>query len=92
MNTQVIVSFPGLGIDNFTLDKVAFTLPLFAGISVRWYGVIITLGIIAAVFYAYYRSRHEGIVTDDLLDMAIFAIPCGVLGARAYYVLTSLDQ
>ena len=86
---MINISFPGIGIDPFQISPVAFTV---FGIEIRWYGIIITTGIILAVLYAFYRSKQEGIKEDDLLDMAIFAIPCAIIGARLYYVLTSLDE
>ena len=86
------ISFPGLGIENFQLNPVAFTIPIFGGIEVRWYGIIITLGIILAFTYAAYRAKQEGVVFDDMLDMAIFTVIFGIIGARLYYVLTSLDK
>ncbi len=89
MNT---ISFPGLGIENFNLNPVAFTIPLFGGLEIRYYGIIITLGIILAFTYASWRARREGIVFDDVLDIAIFAIIFGIIGARLYYVLTTLDE
>jgi phosphatidylglycerol:prolipoprotein diacylglycerol transferase len=46
---------------------------------------------IAAFFYAYYRSAQEGFTLDDLLDVGIYTILFGVLGARLYYVLMKLD-
>ena len=89
---MVTMSFPGLGIESFTVDPVAFTIPIFGGISVRWYGLIITCGILLAFFYCAYRAKQEGIIFDHLLDIAIFTIIFSVIGARAYYVLTSLDR
>ena len=86
---MVTMSFPGLGIPQFTVNPVVFS---FGSIEVRWYGLIITLGIILALSYCAYRSKQEGISFDDLLDIALFTIPCSVIGARLYYVLTSLDQ
>lgn len=86
---MITVSFPGLGIDNFTLNPVAFSI---GKLEVRWYGLIITTGILLAVAYAYYRSKQEKIILDDLLDMALFTVPCAVIGARLYYVLTSLSE
>ena len=83
--SKVILSFPGLGIDNFELNPVAF-------LTVHWYGIIITLGMVAAFFYAVYRAKQIGIKIDDMLDVALFLIPCSVIGARIYYVLTTLDQ
>ncbi len=89
---MVTISFPGLGIENFTVKSTAFTIPIFGGVSVRWYGLIITLGILLAFLYCAYRAKQEEIVFDQLLDIAIFTIIFGIIGARAYYVLTSLDQ
>ncbi|MBQ7592676.1 MAG: prolipoprotein diacylglyceryl transferase [Clostridia bacterium] len=90
---MVYLSFPGLGIGEFALNKVAFTLPVFGGIQVRWYGIIIVLGIIAAFTYASLRAKYdEGIVFDDMLDLAIFTVIAGIVGARLYYVLTKLDE
>lgn len=89
---MVKISFPGLGIDTFSIDPVAFTIPLFGGLEVRWYGLIITLGIILAFSYCAFRSKQEGIKFDDLLDFAIFTVIFGVIGARTFYVLTSLKD
>ncbi len=86
------VSFPGLGIGEFKINPVAFTIPIGDGIEVRWYGLIIVTGMILAFLYCTFRSKQEGIVFDDLLDIAIFTIIFSVVGARLYYVLTSLDQ
>lgn len=87
---MVTMSFPGLGIGEFTVNPIAFTL--FDKIEVRWYGIIITLAIITAFAYCVYRARQAKISFDDLLDMAIFTVIFGILGARLYYVLTSLDE
>ncbi len=83
------VSFPGLGIGEFTMDKVALAFTIFGkSVEIRWYGIIITLGIILAILYSLMRSKQEGISTDDLLDIGIFAIIFAIVGARIYYVLT----
>ncbi len=86
------VSFPGIGIGEFKINPVAFTIPIGDGIQVRWYGLIIVTGMILAFLYCAFRSKQEGILFDDLLDIAIFTIIFSVVGARLYYVLTSLDS
>ncbi len=86
---MIEVSFPGLGIENFQLNPVAFEV---FGLEVRWYGIFITLGMLAAFAYAIYRSKQEGFNADNLLDMGLYMIVFGVIGARLYYVLTSLDS
>ncbi len=91
MSEKVVVWFDQLGLGRITLNKVAFTL--FGVLEVRWYGILITLGIVLAFFYAAWRGkRNEGVVLDDVLDVGISTVICGVVGARLYYVLTSLDQ
>jgi len=78
-----IISFPGLGIDEFSLNTVAFTI---FGRDIAWYGIIITLGIIAGFSYVLYRSKFEGISSDDIMDLAIYVIITAIVGARVYYV------
>lgn len=85
----IVVFFPGLGIEPQIINSVAFRL---GDLTVYWYGLIITCGIILAFTYASFMTKREGIKFDDLLDMAIWGIVCGVVGARLYYVLTSLDK
>ena len=82
------VSFPGLGIGEFSVDRVAFDL---FGKPIYWYGVIIMLGILSAFVHVAIRSKREGFTYDDMLDMGIFTVLFGVLGARLYYVVTTLD-
>lgn len=91
MNNMTNIAFPGLGIDGFSVSKVAFSLG--GKIEVRWYGILITLGIVLAFLYSYWRGkRSEGIVLDDVIDIGLWTVILGVIGARLYYVLTTLDQ
>ena len=88
---MIKVAFPGLGIEPFDLNKIAFTL--FGKLEVRWYGVVITMGIFFAFLYAMWRGkRNEGIISDDVIDVGLMTVLLGVLGARLYYVLTTLDE
>lgn len=83
------ISFPGLGIEPFHIDEVAFTL---FGRPVAWYGLLITCGMILAVLYALHICKFEGISSDDIIDFAFVVIVCGVLGARLYYVIFKWDS
>ncbi len=89
MNTNTTVSFPGLGIEEFIVDRVAFSV---FGKDVYWYGVIIMLGMLAAFLHAYLRSKQERITADDLMDVGIWTVLVGVVGARLYYVLTTFKD
>lgn len=83
--SKSIVSFPGLGIENFSLENVALSIGDFA---IFWYGIIITLGIITAFLYVVFRGKYESVTFDDILDIGLWTVVCGVAGARLYYVLT----
>ena len=78
------LSFPGLGIAPFHIDRVAFSV---FGRDVAWYGILITCGMILAVLTAVRLAKKEGISVDDITDFAFIVILIGVVGARAYYVI-----
>lgn len=69
-------------------NRVAFSI---FGIDIMWYGVLIGIGMILGVSIAYIRCPRHGLDKEKLLDLAIYCIPFGVIGARAYYVLFQWD-
>ena len=83
------VSFPGLGLE-LSLDRVAFTIPVLDR-PVYWYGVIITSGLILAVYLCMRWGKRFGIGEDDIIDMMFFAAPAALVAIRAYYVVFNLD-
>lgn len=83
------ISFPGLGIEPFHMERVAFSV---FGLEVHWYGLIITVGMILAVLYAMRHAKVERVKTDDVVDLALYLIIFGVLGARLYYVIMEFDS
>lgn len=70
------------------MDRVAFSL---FGIDVMWYGILIGLGMVIALYIDMYESDRVGIGKDAVIDLAFFIIPLGIIGARIYYVLFSWD-
>lgn len=82
------ISFPGLGIGEMAISKIAFSI---GPLSIRWYGIIVTIAIICAFAFACFRARKIGISFDTMLDYAIFVVFFGILGARLYYVAFSGD-
>lgn len=84
-----ILSFPGLGIGEFELNSVAFEV---FGVTIAWYALIITFGLILAIIYTMFRAKQIGIKYEEIIDFALFVVPFGILGARLYYVLCELDR
>ncbi len=57
-------------------------------IPLRGYALSILAGIIIAVLWAKHRYADRGGDPEVVLDVAIFAIPAGIIGGRLYHVLT----
>jgi len=87
MNT---ISFPGFNIGPFEIDPIAFSI---FGRGIAWYGIFVTLGILGGIFYSFWRGqKSNGIIVDDMIDVAIFSIPAAIIGARVYYMIFSLSR
>ena len=83
----VPISFPNLGI----FLNPPTTVSIF-GLTVHWYGAIISLGFLLAVFYANRRVKQFGLTEDNLLTMLLVAVPLALVCARAYYCVFSWEQ
>ena len=77
------ISFPKLNLE-FTVKQTAFTI---GGFSVQWYGVIIGIGFLLALIYAFSSVKKMNIDDDKLVDAVIGGILGGIIGARLYYVI-----
>ena len=83
------ITFPGLGIE---IDpSQGFTIP-GTQFEIKWYGVIIALGVLLAVLYAMRRAKDFGLTGDDILNMLLVGLPCAIVGARLYYVIFEWDR
>ncbi len=65
-------------------DPIAFRV---FGLEIRWYAICVVLGMVLGVSLAYMRAPKKGIDPEHVLDIALWALPLGVIGARLYYVL-----
>lgn len=88
MLPDAAISFPMFG-EGFVIDPPSsFTV---FGFEFYIYGAVIALGFVLAIWYCGKRSRQFGISQDNLLDLLIFALPIGIIGARLYYVIFNFD-
>ena len=83
MNENIPITFPGLGW-SFSVHSVALSL---GNLTIKWYGILIAAGLLLAILYAFRRCRDFKISADDLTDVIIISLICGVVGARLYYVV-----
>ena len=71
------------------INPVAFNL--FGKIEIRWYGILIALGLVLAIVLAYYIAKYRNLKADEIINFAPFAIIGGVLGARLLHVLVNIS-
>jgi phosphatidylglycerol:prolipoprotein diacylglycerol transferase len=70
------------------VDPVAFEV---FGIAVRWYGILLSTGIMAGILLAYYEAKRLGYDPEYIIDLALWCVPAAVIGARIYYVIFEWD-
>jgi prolipoprotein diacylglyceryl transferase len=58
-------------------------------IPIRAYALCIVLGIVLACVVTEARLRRRGAAPGAVLDIAVWAVPFGIVGARIYHVITS---
>ncbi|MBU6984085.1 prolipoprotein diacylglyceryl transferase [Staphylococcus aureus] len=66
------------------IDPVAFNL---GPLSVRWYGIIIAVGILLGYFVAQRALVKAGLHKDTLVDIIFFSALFGFIAARIYFVI-----
>lgn len=68
---------------------IAFSI---LGIDVKYYGILIAIGMAACMLISLRRTAHTNIAKDKLLDGSMIAIFAGIIGARLYYVMFSFEM
>ncbi len=82
MNDYSIISFPAIGFQwnpGLGIEIGSF--------NIRYYGLLISMGLLLAVLYAWRRCKQFGIKEDDLTDGVLWIVPFSILCARLYYCI-----
>lgn len=70
------------------MNRAAFRI---LGLDIRWYGILISSGILIAFLTAGKTCKFRNVNFDDIFDTAFIALPAGIIGARLYYVLFNFN-
>ena len=81
------ISFPFLGLE-VNPPRVLSLGPL----NIHMYGLMIALGLMLAVVYAWKRCKQFGINEDALTDGVLWIVPFAVICARLYYCAFRWDE
>jgi len=83
------ISFPIFG-EGFVINAPRY-ISIF-GFRLYLYGLFITAGFGLAALYLLKRHQVVGLTKDNVLDLVIMAVPCGLIGARLYYIIFNFSQ
>jgi len=89
MSPDAVITFPLFG------DWLVLNLPRYFtifGFNIYYYGLFITIGYTLAGLYIFKRRDLFGLTKDNILDIILIAIPCGLAGARIYYMLFNFEN
>jgi prolipoprotein diacylglyceryl transferase len=95
--------FAPLSIPSPPSSWAGFTIPLgqwlhFLGVpttyalNIKTYALCILLGIVVAVWMTSHRLTKRGAEPGVVLDIALWCVPLGIIGARIYHVLTHYND
>ena len=82
------INFPNLGI---YLSNVGKSISI-GRFEIAYYGMIIACGMLLGLFLAMWVAKKTKQDPELFFDVALYAIPIALIGARAYYVIFSWDQ
>ena len=87
LTDHTLVEFPGLGWE-FDVYANLLEIPMGDGtITIKFYGVIIALGVILASLFGGRKAYTWKMNLDNMVDVLIYGIIGAVVGARLYYVI-----
>ncbi len=63
---------------------IAFSI---GNLSVRWYGILISLALALGIYLAYREAKRERLDDEEMINILLVVIPSAIVGARLYYVI-----
>ena len=70
--------------------EVPYSRTIIGGLP--WYSALVVGGMALAIWLAGKEERRLGLPKDTAVDLALLVVPCGIIGARLYYVLMRWEQ
>ena len=71
------------------VNPVAFEI---GNLEIRWYGIVIVLGMIMGLAYACRQAKVINLDVDDAIELFLWIVPLAVVCARLLYVFVRPDE
>lgn len=62
------------------------------GFPVHWYGIMVAIGFLSSLAALEYKRQYARLTSDQVIDLSIIVVVCGIVGARTAYVIQFFDQ
>ena len=85
---HTMIEFPNLGI---YLADVGKNVTVF-NFDIAFYGITIGIGMLMGILIASWQAKRIGVNPEHVVDVAMYGIVFGIIGARIYYVAFSWDM
>ena len=85
---HTMIEFPNLGI---YLANVGKSITVF-NFDIAFYGITIGIGMLMGILIASWQAKRIGVNPEHVVDVAMYGIVFGIIGARIYYVAFSWDM
>jgi len=82
------INFPHLGI---FLEHVGKNITI-GNFTIAYYGIAIAVGMLLGIWAVTKRAEEMGQKGDDYIDITLYAMVFGIIGARIYYVIFAWDM
>lgn len=69
---------------NFLLVSKSFSI---FGLNISFYGLLISIAMLLGIVVALYIVKKKGYNKDMPINLALYALPCAIIGARLYYCI-----
>ncbi|MFC2064733.1 prolipoprotein diacylglyceryl transferase [Chloroflexota bacterium] len=71
-------------IDGFDINLPFLSQPF----HIYFYGILITLGVVAAAYIGSIEAKRKGLNPEIIVDMLFWLVLAGIIGARIWHILT----
>lgn len=69
------------------MHPVLFTIPIFGGLPVHTYGVLVATAFLVGMWWGGYDARRRGENPQRIMDLVFYMLLSGVLVSRLHYIL-----
>ncbi len=74
------------------MHPVLIEIPLFGGIRIYTYGVLVALGFLAGIAWTIHEGKKKGIPKDLVLDLSFYIVLSALVGSRILYILFNWER